>query len=180
MQLHRYAFLLTRYLTTLILCLSFFPPVLALDPNSGVQQRRSSPDSRQSIAPSQGTPKVPPHSGRNISTKTQPTTEQLLSSMSAKLATLEHTVSLLQNQVSAQTQQIAQLKQIISINSSGTVTIQAPGTLKFTAGGTLDVSASMVDVKAAIAGFHGMLKGDTMMTNTIIAQTYTPGAGNIW
>jgi hypothetical protein len=37
-----------------------------------------------------------------------------------------------------------------------------------------------MEVNAAITGVHGILKADTMMTNTVIAQSYTPGAGNIW
>lgn len=86
----------------------------------------------------------------------------------------------LQNQVNAQAQLITQLKQVISVNSSGAVTIQAPGTLKVVAGGNLSLSGSTVDVNTAITGIHGILKADTMMTTTVIAKSYTPGAGNIW
>jgi hypothetical protein len=28
--------------------------------------------------------------------------------------------------------------------------------------------------------FSGVVQADTIITNTIIAATYTPGAGNIW
>lgn len=42
------------------------------------------------------------------------------------------------------------------------------------------MAGSTVDINAAITGVHGMLKADTMMTTTITAKSYTPGAGNIW
>lgn len=95
-------------------------------------------------------------------------------------AALEQTVSTLQNQIRVQAQLIAQLKQVICINSSGTVTIQALGTINMTAGGTVKLSGSKIDMNAPITSVHGILKADTMMTTTVIAQTYTPGAGNIW
>lgn len=94
--------------------------------------------------------------------------------------TLEQTAATLQNQVTVQAQLIAQLRQVIAVNASGVVTIQAPGTLNISAGGNLNLSGSTMDLNAAIAGVHGILKADTMMTTTVIAQSYTPGAGNIW
>lgn len=96
------------------------------------------------------------------------------------MAKFEQIVATLQNQVTVQAQQIAKLRQIIAVNSSGVVTIQAPGTLNINAGGNLNMSGSTIDINAAIAGVHGILKADTMMTTTVIAKSYTPGAGNIW
>jgi len=151
------------------LCLSF-STAFALDPNTGIQDRYSSPSKGQILAPS----------GREPVTKKQPTTEQKFNLLFSKMATLEQTVATLQNQVTVQAQHIAQLRQVIAVNSSGVVTIQAPGTLNINAGGNLNMSGSTVDVKAAIAGVHGMLKANTMMTTTITAQSYSPGAGNIW
>jgi len=85
----------------------------------------------------------------------------------------------LQSQATGQTQQIAELKQFISIYSFSTVTIQALGTLNLTAGGNLNLNRSTKDLKAAITGTHGLFKADTMMT-TISAKTYSPAADNIW
>jgi hypothetical protein len=147
-------------------------PALALDPNPGIQDRYSSSSTGKIMTPSS--------SGQETFTKQQLTTDQKFNLIFSKLAALEQTVATLQNHVTAQAQQIAQLKQVISVHSSGTVTIQAPGTLKITAGGTLNIAGSTVDVNAAITGIHGMLKADTLMTTTVIAQSYTPGAGNIW
>ena len=144
----------------------------ALDNNPKIQDRYSSPSAGKILSPSTARTEPP--------TKMQSTTDQKFTTIFSKLATLEQTVAALQNQVTAQAQLIAQLKQVISVNSSGTVTIQAPGTLNMTAGGTVKLSGSKIDMNAPITGVHGILKADTMMTTTVIANSYTPGAGNIW
>jgi len=58
----------------------------------------------------------------------------------------------------------------ITINASAKVTINAS---------QVAVSAGMVQVDAGMARFSGVVQADTVITNTIIAATYTPGAGNI-
>jgi TolA-binding protein len=147
-------------------------PSPALDTTPGIQDRYSSS--------STGKMQPPSSTGQETFKKQQPTTDQKFNMVFSKITGLEQTVSQLQNQVNAQAQLIAQLKQIISVNSSGTVTIQSPGALKITAGGSLKMAGSTIDLNAAITGAHGILKADTMMTKTVIAQSYTPGAGNIW
>ncbi len=161
--------LILSALIMMCLCLSI-STAFALDPNTGIQDRYSSPSKGQILSPS----------GREPVTKKQPTTEQKFNLLFSKMAKLEQTVATLQNQVTVQAQHIAQLRQIIAVNSSGVVTIQAPGTLNINAGGNLNMSGSTLDIKAAITGIHGILKADTMMTTTVIAKSYTPGAGNIW
>jgi uncharacterized protein involved in type VI secretion and phage assembly len=59
----------------------------------------------------------------------------------------------------------------ITINASAKVTITAS---------MLEVSASMVTVNAGMSKFSGVVQADTVITNSIIAASYTPGAGNIW
>lgn len=147
-------------------------PSPALDTTPGIQDRHSSP--------STGKMQPPSSTGQETFKKQQPTTDQKFNMVFSKMTGLEQTVFQLQNQVNAQAQLIAQLKQIISVNSSGTVTIQSPGTLKLTAGGTLKMAGSTIDIQAPITGIHGILKADTMITTNVIAKTYTPGAGNIW
>jgi hypothetical protein len=89
-------------------------------------------------------------------------------------------VSILQKQVATPTQQIAQLKLVISIHSGGTVTIQASDKLNFSsAGGNLNLNRGTIDLKAAITWTYGIFKADTMMITTISAKTYSPSAVNI-
>lgn len=60
----------------------------------------------------------------------------------------------------------------VSVQSSGTVSIQA--------GGSVSVSASMVQVDAGISKFSGVVQADTLIANSVVGASYTPGAGNIW
>ncbi|WP_223620217.1 phage baseplate assembly protein V [Lysobacter sp. ESA13C] len=42
------------------------------------------------------------------------------------------------------------------------------------------VSAGMVTVDSAMSRFSGVVQADTVICNSIISASYTPGAGNIW
>jgi uncharacterized protein involved in type VI secretion and phage assembly len=42
------------------------------------------------------------------------------------------------------------------------------------------VSASLVTVDAGMSRFSGVVQADTVITNSVISASYTPGAGNIW
>ncbi|HZD50202.1 MAG TPA: phage baseplate assembly protein V [Silvibacterium sp.] len=59
----------------------------------------------------------------------------------------------------------------ISITAAAQVTINAPS--------GLNISASMVSVSAGISTFSGVVQPDTVITNSIVSASYTPGAGNI-
>lgn len=65
----------------------------------------------------------------------------------------------------------------VKLESSGiTVTASAKVTVNAS---QVEVSAGMVSVNAGMSRFSGVVQADTVITNTIIAATYTPGAGNI-
>lgn len=142
----------------------------ALDPKTGIQDRYSSSLKGKTLSPSE----------RDPITKQQPTPEQKFDLIFSKLTTLEQTVATLQSQVNVQAQYIAQLRQVIVVNSSGAVTIQAPNILNISAGSTLNMAASLVDVRAGLTGVHGTLKSDTLISTNVISASYSPGAGNIW
>jgi hypothetical protein len=44
----------------------------------------------------------------------------------------------------------------------------------------VEINASTVTVNAATARFSGVLQTDTLIANSVVASSYTPGAGNIW
>ena len=44
----------------------------------------------------------------------------------------------------------------------------------------VSVSAGLVNVDAGMSKFSGVVKADTVICNSIISASYTPGAGNIW
>lgn len=59
----------------------------------------------------------------------------------------------------------------ISITASAKLTISAS---------TVEVSAGMLTVNAGMSKFSGVVQSDTLITNSVVASSYTPGAGNIW
>jgi len=59
----------------------------------------------------------------------------------------------------------------ITVNASAKVTINAS---------TVAVSAGMVTVDAGLSKFSGVVQADTVISNSVISASYTPGAGNIW
>lgn len=59
----------------------------------------------------------------------------------------------------------------ITITASAKVTINAS---------QVAVSAGMVTVDAGMSKFSGVVQADTVICNSIISASYTPGAGNIW
>jgi len=66
----------------------------------------------------------------------------------------------------------------VTLESSG-VTIVAAADVNVRAGGRVSVNASMVQVTAPMSTFSGVVQADTVITNTIVAATYMPGAGNL-
>jgi uncharacterized protein involved in type VI secretion and phage assembly len=66
----------------------------------------------------------------------------------------------------------------ITLDTSG-VTITTGAKVSVQAS-QVDVSAGMVKVDAAMSTFSGIVKCDTLISNTVVSSTYTPGAGNIW
>jgi uncharacterized protein involved in type VI secretion and phage assembly len=59
----------------------------------------------------------------------------------------------------------------VTINSSATVTVNAT---------RVAISASNVQVDAAMSRFSGVVQADTVIANAVVGTSYTPGAGNIW
>ena len=59
----------------------------------------------------------------------------------------------------------------ITITASAKVTINAS---------QVAVSAGMVTVDAGMSKFSGVVQADTVICNSIVSASYTPGAGNIW
>jgi len=68
----------------------------------------------------------------------------------------------------------------ITIDSSG-VTISAPtAEVTVTAASSMTVNAPQLSVNAAMATFSGIVQCQVMQATTVVATTYTPGAGNVW
>ena len=59
----------------------------------------------------------------------------------------------------------------ITIDAAAKVTLNA---------GAVEVNAGIVSVNAAISKFSGVVQCDVLISNSVVSQSYTPGAGNIW
>jgi hypothetical protein len=66
----------------------------------------------------------------------------------------------------------------VTFEPSG-VSITSPSKLVLQAG-TVELSAGMVQVAAGMVKVGGVVQCDTLITNSVVAASYTPGAGNIW
>lgn len=66
----------------------------------------------------------------------------------------------------------------IKLDASG-ITVTTSAKVNVNAS-TVEVSAGMVSVNAGMSKFSGVVQADTVITNSVVSASYTPGAGNIW
>jgi uncharacterized protein involved in type VI secretion and phage assembly len=59
----------------------------------------------------------------------------------------------------------------ITVNAASRVVLNASAA---------EVNAGSVSVNAAISKFSGVVQCDTLISNSVVSQSCTPGAGNIW
>jgi uncharacterized protein involved in type VI secretion and phage assembly len=59
----------------------------------------------------------------------------------------------------------------ITVTASAKVTVNAS---------TAEISAGMLTVNAGMSKFSGVVQADTVIANSVVSSSYTPGAGNIW
>ena len=59
------------------------------------------------------------------------------------------------------------------------ITITASSAVQINAA-SVTVAAPSVTVNAAMSQFSGVVQCDTLIANTVVGTSYTPGAGNIW
>ncbi len=59
----------------------------------------------------------------------------------------------------------------ITVTAAAKVTINAS---------QVAISAGMVTVDAGMSRFSGVVQADTVISNSVVSASYTPGAGNIW
>jgi uncharacterized protein involved in type VI secretion and phage assembly len=58
----------------------------------------------------------------------------------------------------------------VTVSSTGKVTIHA---------NAVEVSTSMLTVNAGVSKFSGVVQCDTLISNSVVSSSYSPGAGNI-
>lgn len=66
----------------------------------------------------------------------------------------------------------------ITVDTSG-VSVQVPAKVSVQAS-QVEVNSGQVTVNAAMSSFSGVVRCDVLQATTVVASTYTPGAGNVW
>jgi uncharacterized protein involved in type VI secretion and phage assembly len=66
----------------------------------------------------------------------------------------------------------------LKLEASG-ITITAAAKITLTAA-SAEISAATLTVNAGMSRFSGVVQADTVITNSVVSASYTPGAGNIW
>jgi uncharacterized protein involved in type VI secretion and phage assembly len=59
----------------------------------------------------------------------------------------------------------------ITVNAAAKVAINAS---------TIEINSGVVTVNAGMSKFSGVVQCDTLISNSVVSNSYTPGAGNIW
>lgn len=67
----------------------------------------------------------------------------------------------------------------ITLDANG-VTVTAATKVTINAGASVEVSAGMLTVNAGMSRFSGVVQTPTLIANSVVSSSYTPGAGNIW
>jgi len=67
---------------------------------------------------------------------------------------------------------------IITLDVTG-IHVQSSGTIKLDCS-TLEISTAAITVNSGMVNVHGVVKCDTLIANSVVGSSYTPGVGNIW
>jgi uncharacterized protein involved in type VI secretion and phage assembly len=68
----------------------------------------------------------------------------------------------------------------VRIDSSGLTVNAATAQVQLTAATSMIITAPQLTVNSPMATFSGIVQCQTMIATTVVASTYTPGAGNVW
>ena len=68
---------------------------------------------------------------------------------------------------------------LVTLTPSG-ITITAAGNVTVSGAAKVEIEAGLVEVNAGMASFSGLVRCDSLITNSVVSSSYTPGAGNIW
>lgn len=75
--------------------------------------------------------------------------------------------------------EVARLASAIKVSPGGDIEISAPGKLTVKAA-SCTANFGQFTINCPMTAATGIIKCDVMQATTVIAATYTPGAGNLW
>ena len=65
-------------------------------------------------------------------------------------------------------------------DANGNAVLLAAHGVTVTAASRVTINAAQVEVVAGMSRFSGVVQCETLITNSVVSASYTPGAGNIW
>jgi hypothetical protein len=63
---------------------------------------------------------------------------------------------------------------------SGGGAVTADGGTTTITGGVINIEGGQVNLDAAMTHASGVLQADTVIADSVVASSYSPGAGNVW
>jgi hypothetical protein len=151
---------------------------------SGVRSRavRRPLTSRARTQPKQASPSFTQSKKRTVIKKSKPLTKsptQPNDPLNQRMQNLEHLVSTLQATINVLQNRISKIESTVQVDNAGNMTITLAGKFKVNAT-IVDINAGSIKANAGLSKFSGTLQSDTVITDSVVSKTYTPGAGNIW
>ena len=104
---------------------------------------------------------------------------QPMDPVAQRVQTLEQQVSSLTSLVNTLQGQLNLMASAIQVDNAGRVTI-GQASIVTIQGSVIKILASAINAQAATSKFSGVVQSDTLITNSVVSASYTPGAGNIW
>lgn len=116
--------------------------------------------------------KTPAQARRASPAKAKPTA-------TARMTALEKQVKLLRGKLNATLARLAVLERCVAVAPDGSITLAADSNVHISAGATVTIAAAQIRFDAGIVRASGVLTCDVLQATSVVAASYTPGAGNI-
>ncbi|MFW2332981.1 helix-turn-helix domain-containing protein [Ilumatobacter sp.] len=99
--------------------------------------------------------------------------------LEARIAELEDRIAELEEKCAQPVTSLEdQYENRITLGPSG-ISIESPGKVKVDGTG-VDLVTSLLKVDSGMVSVSGVVQADTVITNSVVSTSYTPGAGNVW
>ena len=76
-------------------------------------------------------------------------------------------------------ERVDRLEDAVEVSQDG-IRIRTTGNLLVESAGPLTLKASAAHLRSPMLNVHGVTRSNQVIAKTVVAETYTPGAGNIW
>lgn len=104
-----------------------------------------------------------------------PDQSAIIQTLVAQVAELQEAVARLQQALSTGTGPNS-----VTLYSSGRLNIHAAAEVQIEAGAQVTIKASSVQLQSPMVKTSGVLQCSSLIADSVIAASYTPGAGNLW